>query len=191
MWQQMTSSLAERALLEPTAGSENNQPDILYTATPVLIEDERLPAVLTVTPVESARQEIILRLSASGYVTWAAGTVCEALELAEQVAPDVIVLDLDEQYEAGPQQGVVISGFRLLHLLRRLTSGRPVALVVVTRLDYAEVEGAIRASADALVNKPVLLAQLLGRLRAALERVRRRYQQSVPLPHPWPVGRMN
>lgn len=187
MRQQAVSSPIQHSLAEPISGAGSKAPMLASSSVPTLLEDEQRPAVLAVTPAEAARLEMVLRLNASGYVTWAAGTVREALELAEQMPPDVIVLDLDEQYEAG-RDGAMISGFRLLHLLRRLTSDHPVALVVVTRLDYAEVEGAVRASADALVNKPVLPEKLLSQLRAALERVRSRYQQSLPHSQSWQVA---
>ncbi len=73
----------------------------------------------------------------------------------------------------------MISGFRLLYLLRRLTGDRPVALIVLTEMDYAEVEGVVRASADALVNRPLLPMQLVGRVHAALARARSRHRQDT------------
>jgi CheY-like chemotaxis protein len=101
---------------------------------------------------------------------------------------DVIVLDLDEMYEISPGQ-VVISGFRLLHLLGRLTRERPVAVVVMSSMDFAEVEGPVRASADDFVNKPIEAAQFIRRLQGALDRARTRHQQRVPVASPaWQAG---
>jgi len=181
MQHQTTCSLSERTLVEPIVYLGSKTPVLEQNSAAVLIPNRQRPVVLTVAPGEITRLEIQVNLSASGYALYAASTVRQALELAEQATLDVIVLDLDERYEAG-WEGVMISGFRLLQLLRRVTSDRPVALVVMTGLDYAEVEGVLHSSADALVNKPLLAEQLSGRLRAALERVRRRVQQSACLP---------
>ena len=46
----------------------------------------------------------------------------------------VLVLDLDGQY-AMSRAGAMISSVRLLALLGRLRRGRPVAIVVLTRLE--------------------------------------------------------
>lgn len=98
----------------------------------------------------------------------------------------VLVLDLDGQY-AMSRAGAMISSVRLLALLGRLRRGRPVAIVVLTRLDYAEVEGAVRAHADDVVNPPVPPAHLIGRLRAVLARVCVcRQQSSAAMEDPWP-----
>ena len=51
------------------------------------------------------------------------------------------------------------------------------AVVVMTSMDYAEVEGPVRASADDFVKKPIDAARLIHRLQGALDRVRSRYQQ--------------
>lgn len=139
---------------------------------------EQRRAILIAVPAEAARAELSLHLGASGYEVWAASTGWAVMELAEQQPLDGILLDLDGMYEAGQEQAM-ISGFRVLHLLGRLTRGRPVAVVVITSLDFAEVEGPVRASADDFVNKPVEPALLIRRLQGALERVRARYQQQI------------
>lgn len=138
--------------------------------------DERRLIVLAVMPTTAACTEVASRLGDSGYGLCTACTTHHALELAEQPLVDVVMLDLDGHYEAG-KDGMVISGFRLLHLLWRLTRGRPVALVVISAMDYTEVEGAVRASADDFINKPVGTTQLTSRLRGALGRVRTRARE--------------
>jgi CheY-like chemotaxis protein len=139
-----------------------------------LVEQRRV--ILIAIPAEAARAELSLHLGASGYEVWAASTGWAVVELAEQQPLDGILLDLDGMYEAGQEQ-TMISGFRVLQLLGRLTRGRPVAVVVITSMDFAEVEGPVRASADDFVNKPIEPAQLIRRLQGALERVRARHQQ--------------
>ncbi len=141
--------------------------------------EERI-AVLMVIP-ENTAAEIVEHLDASGYDVWTASNGRAAMELAEQSPPDIILLDLDGMYEIN--HTVKVSGFRVLHLLGRLKRGHPVAVVVMTSQDYAEVEGPVRASADDFINKPIEPAQLLCRLQGALERARSRHQQrqSAPL----------
>jgi len=178
MQRQMThSAVIERARIASV--SETGSDDALAAGADVLAlaPGERPLAVLAVIATESERLELELRLGAAGYVVWAVSTGREALELAEQGALDAIVLDLDGLYEAS-RTGAMISGFRLLHLLWRLTRERPVAMVVITNLDYTEVEGPVRASADDFINKPVMLPQLLRRLQSARDRVRARHQRS-------------
>lgn len=146
-------------------------------ATPLPAEwDEQRFIVLAVMPTTAACTELASRLGDAGFGFCTACTTRKALELAEQPFVDGVVLDLDGHYEAG-MDGMVVSGFRLLHLLWRQTRGRPIALVVISRMDYTEVEGAVRACADDFINTPVGTAQLTSRLRGAHGRVRARHQQ--------------
>ncbi len=102
-----------------------------------------------------------------------AHTACAAIEHADQQPVDGIVLDLDASYGAGARQ-TTISGFRLLELLWRAVHTRPVALVVLTALDYAEIDDVLLRHVDALLPRPLPAAQLVARLEAALGRVARR-----------------
>src|SRR5947209_697181 len=98
-----------------------------------------------------------------------------------------IVLDLDSPYEAGAGQ-TMVSGFRLLELLWRAVRARPAALVVLTALDYAEIDDVLCRRVDALLNRSITTAQVLARLDAALARVSQRRQSdslafvAAPLP---------
>ncbi len=157
------------ALPEPTDAA----PQVYQPHRPVILPYEQRIAILVIVPSDAVPSELLRRLDASGYDVWAASTGRAAVELAEQTPPDIILLDLDGMYEI--TQAIKISGFRVLHLLGRLRSEHPLAVVVMTGLDYTEVEGPIRASADEFVNKPVEPAQLLQRLQGALARVRTRH----------------
>ncbi|HEY7350247.1 MAG TPA: response regulator [Ktedonobacterales bacterium] len=167
--------VVEHELIEPLAVTKGDEPDANAAHRPIIFPCEQRIAVLVVIPTEMVRTELSLCLDASGYDVWAASTGHAAVELAEQMPLDVIVLDLDGMYEVGQEQAM-ISGFRVLHLLGRLTRERPVAVVVMTSMDFAEVEGPVRASADDFVNKPIEPAQLIRRLRGALDRARTRHQ---------------
>ena len=175
------SFVIEHALIEPAGQPAASEMAAAFlTAAP-----EQRPAMLVIAPQAEDQLSFTLRLHAAVYEVYTASTASEALDLAEHMPLDVIVLDLDGYYATG-LDNLMVSGFRLLYLLRRMIGERPVALMVVTALDYAEVEGAICAHADALVNKPVSPGQLVARLRAALERVRSRCRSRVALSQPWP-----
>jgi CheY-like chemotaxis protein len=133
------------------------------------------PQLLLVMPAREERKAFSCRLSEAGYAVAICGTACEAIEYAEQAPVDGIVLDLDASYEAGARQAM-ISGFRLLELLWRVARTRPVALVVLTALDYAEIDDVLRRRVDALLNRSITSAQVLARLEAALARAARRWQ---------------
>ncbi len=178
MWQEQESVFAEGLPARSVSGGTDAPAVSGGASAHPLEEAEQRPAVLVVAPVEATLLEVTVRLSASGHEVYTASTAQEALERAEQMPLDVILLDLDGSYSTG-WDGVMISGFRLLYLLRRLTGDRPVALIVLTEMDYAEVEGVVRASADALVNRPLLPMQLVGRVHAALARARSRHRQDT------------
>jgi CheY-like chemotaxis protein len=158
------------ALVEPADAA----PQVYQPRRTALLPYEQRIAILAVIPREAVPSELLRRLGASGYDVWVVSTGRAAVELAEQTPPDIILLDLDGMYEI--TQAIKVSGFRVLHLLGRRRNEHPMAVVVMTRLDYTEVEGPIRASADEFVNKPVEPAQLLQRLQGALARVRARHQ---------------
>ena len=145
------------------------------------------PRLLVVMSAGEERKKFSERLSDAGYVVAIAGTAYEAIEYTEQEPMDGIVLDLDAPYEAGARQAM-ISGFRLLELLWRAARARPAALVVLTALDYAEIDDVLCRRIDALLKRSLTTAQLLARLDAALAQISRRRQSGsfmlapVPLP---------
>jgi CheY-like chemotaxis protein len=162
-----------RAGLPVLEGDYDADPD--EALRPVLFPADQHIAVLVVVPAGAAPSEVLLRLDASGYEVWTPSTGRAAVELAELTPPDIILLDLDGMYEIG--QAIKVSGFRVLHLLGRLKRERPVAVVVMTSLDFAEVEGPVRASADGFINKPIEPTRLIERLQGTLDRVRLRHRQ--------------
>ncbi len=133
------------------------------------------PQLLVIMPAREERTEFSERLSEAGYVVVITEVACEALDYAEQAPVDGIVLDLDAPYAVGTGQAM-ISGFRLLELLRRAARARPAALVVLTALDYAELDDVLHRHVDALLNWSGTLAQVLARLEAALAWISRRRQ---------------
>lgn len=173
----------------PLAGTKVDDTSAQASYPPIFAPYEPRAAVLMVMPDVGTSSEVSLHLGAAGYDVWAASDGCLALEIVEQTPPDLILVDLDGMYEIN--QCGKISGFRILHLLGRVRCERPLAVVVLTSLDYTEVEGPVRASADAFMNKPIAPAQLLYRLQGTLDRVRSRHQQrAVPAIPPERVHQM-
>jgi CheY-like chemotaxis protein len=139
-------------------------------------------------PALEGRKEFSERLSEAGYAVASTGSACEALDYAEQELMDGIVLDLDTPYEVGARQAM-ISGFRLLELLWRAARARPAALVVLTALDYAELDDVLLRRVDALLSRSGTMPQILARLHAALTRVAQRRQSgSLALAVPPPAA---
>lgn len=134
--------------------------------------------ILLVLPAREAAREVARRLSDAGYAVAVAHTAYAAIEYVEQQPVDGIVLDLDASYGAGARQ-TTISGFRLLELLWRAVHTRPVALVVLTALDYAEIDDVLLRRVDALLSRLLPAMQLVERLEAVLGRVVRRRQAGV------------
>ncbi len=170
----MDEAVLKPTRVEPLVDPVDAVPQAHQPRRSLILPYEQRIAILVVVPKETVPPQLLGRLGASGYDVWAVSTGRAAVELAEQTPPDIILLDLDGMYEI--TQAIKVSGFRLLHLLGRHRNDHPLAMVVMTRLDYTEVEGPIRASADEFVNKPVEPAQLVQRLQGALARVRARHQ---------------
>ena len=100
-------------------------------------------------------------LEASGYVVLHAGTGREALHLAANAAPDLVVLDLGL-----PD----IDGKEVLSKLRAFST-KPV-IVLSARDREAEKIAALDLGADDYVEKPFAIGELLARLRVALRHAR-------------------
>ena len=74
-----------------------------------------------------------------------------ALTALDGARPDLVVLDLELP---------VVSGFRVLEVLKGDPATAPVPVLVVTALDFAEARAAARAGADAFLTKPFDAAEL-------------------------------
>jgi len=99
-----------------------------------------------------------------------------ALDLIEQVQPDVVLLDIGL-----PE----MSGFEVLEAIR-LFSDVPVIMLTARDDEYSKVHG-LELGADDYVTKPFSHLELLARVRAVLRRT-----QALPLAHeqPFVSGRM-
>lgn len=101
-----------------------------------------------------------ITLAAHGYDVIAASDGAEAITLAAQAHPDIILLDLGM-----PR----LDGMEVIHALRGWTQA-PI-IVVSGRTGSADKVDALDAGADDFVTKPFQVDELLARLRALARRV--------------------
>jgi two-component system KDP operon response regulator KdpE len=120
-----------------------------------------LTTVLLVDDEPSIHRFLRPALAAEGYDVVPANDGREALSLAAQRAPDVVILDLG----LPDIDGKVV--------LRRLRAWSDVPIVVLSARDReAEKVEALDLGADDFVNKPFGVGELFARLRAALRKHR-------------------
>ena len=118
------------------------------------------PRILVVEDVPVMLEVLRMRLEAEGYTVVAARDGVEALELARQHAPDLVLLDL-----MLPR----LPGERVCRELRADPRTRAVPIIVVSaRVGETERLRALAAGADAFLAKPYDAAQLAGEIRTRL-----------------------
>jgi two-component system, OmpR family, KDP operon response regulator KdpE len=117
------------------------------------------PRVMVVEDDAPLRSALSASLSAHDYEVVEAGSAEEAIVLAGQRLPDLVVLDL------------TLPGADGHHALRRMRSFSAVPIVVLTVRDsLADKVSALDDGADDYVVKPFEVDELLARIRAALRR---------------------
>jgi DNA-binding response OmpR family regulator len=110
------------------------------------------------------RQTVDYALRRAGFATRSSGDGLEALQMAREAVPDLILLDL---------MLPGIDGFEFAHEVRKFDSD--VAIVMVTALgEERDTVRGLDAGADDYVTKPFSMEELLARVRANLRRVKER-----------------
>lgn len=122
-------------------------------ATILMVEDDPI-----------IRQTVEYALRRAGFTVHSTGDGDAALELAERVSPELVLLDL-------MLPGT--DGYEIAEKLR--ATDRETAIIMVTALDTErdKVRG-LDAGADDYITKPFSMEELLARVRANLRRVRAR-----------------
>jgi DNA-binding response OmpR family regulator len=135
----------------------------------------RAPARLVGAPTASPGCEVLVvdgdarrragtatQLRAAGFGVRTVADGLEALYALDRERPDVVVLDL-----LLPR----VSGFRVLHLLKRCRPGTiPPPVLVLTALSFDEAWDAVRDGADDIATGPLAPADLVARVTRLLHR---------------------
>ncbi|HTT67699.1 MAG TPA: type II/IV secretion system protein [Gemmatimonadales bacterium] len=123
---------------------------------------EKPPLVLIADDDPAMRVLVITIMKAQGFEVAEAADGLEALDLAQRLAPAILLLDMDM-----PR----LDGFGVLEALRRRLAGRAVPVVVVTVHDDPATEArCIELGAEDYLTKPIQPSSLVVRVRAVLRR---------------------
>ncbi len=144
-------------------------------------DKSKSPVILIVDDDSIMRQTLEALILPEGYQVYKAADGQAALELAQEVAPDVILLDILMP---------VMDGFEVCRRIRALPILAEVPIVMITALEDSESKmEALKVGADDFLTKPVDLAELRARLRTItrlnryriLQEERTRYEKIVNL----------
>jgi transposase/DNA-binding NarL/FixJ family response regulator len=133
--------------------------------------EDAAPVVLTAQPLLRQRDDVATGLRNARYDVRSAATWDRLPEDVERIAADVVLVDMDAAGESADGLSH-LSGHRLIELLAHQMRGHPVALVVMTALDFEEIQDLVRAGIHALVPPKISPKALIREIQAALDRVR-------------------
>jgi DNA-binding response OmpR family regulator len=113
------------------------------------------PLILVVEDEPTIAGAITRRLAAEGYRCQAVGNGLDAVEKAQTLAPDAIVLD------------VMLPGIDGLEVCRRVQAERPVPVLMLTaRDDETDKLVGLGVGADDYMTKPFSMRELMARIKA-------------------------
>ncbi len=123
-----------------------------------------MSTILVVEDDPIIRQTVEYALKRAGFAAHSIGDGAAALEAADKLNPDLVLLDL---------MLPGMDGYQIAEALR--SGGKEMAIIMVTALDTDrdKVRG-LDAGADDYITKPFSTEELLARVRANLRRVRAR-----------------
>jgi DNA-binding response OmpR family regulator len=125
-------------------------------------DPDRTPTILVADDEEDLRELVSYRLTRSGYQVIGAGDGQEALELAAECTPDVMVLDV-----MMPK----LDGYELTRRVRAEASLRSIPVILLTaRSQEADIDRGYEVGADDYLEKPFNPDELVARVRAVLGR---------------------
>jgi DNA-binding response OmpR family regulator len=124
-------------------------------------------SILVVEDEEAIAEAVRVRLASEGYEVRVAGDGPEALRMAGDERPDLVVLDLK------------LPGMDGLEVCRELQRDSWVPVLMLTaRADEADKVAGLAVGADDYMTKPFSLRELAARVRAILRRMERMRQVS-------------
>src|SRR5579871_6878523 len=112
------------------------------------------PVLLTAQPVLRTRGDLAPCLRAVPFEMRLVAQWDRLPEGVERIAADVVLVDMDDANVSSDGMPNM-SGHRLIKLLKRRLAGKPTALIVITRLDFAEIEDLARAGVHGLVRPEI------------------------------------
>ena len=123
-------------------------------------ERSEAATIMVVDDESDVRSMLGMALSDEGFRVVEASSGGKAIELLEQVQPDLILLDL------------LMPGLSGLETLRRIRERSSVPVTMLTSLSRVEdIEISLEAGADDYCTKPMELTELIARIRARLRSV--------------------
>lgn len=126
------------------------------------VSDEALPLVLAADDDTLIRELIQFRLERSGYAVVTASDGDEALRLARERLPDLVVLDV-------MMPGM--NGYEVTRALRADEATKRIPVILLTaRVQEADVAQGFEAGADDYLTKPFSPQELRARVQAILGR---------------------
>jgi len=125
---------------------------------------EETQTILVVEDEVTLREALVYNLNKEGYTVLQAGTGLDALALAREEAPDVVILDL-----MLPE----LDGLSVCRSLRRdpATAASGILMLTARSGELDKIVG-LESGADDYLTKPFSLGELLARVRALLRRAR-------------------
>jgi hypothetical protein len=132
------------------------------------------PVVLTARTLLRGRSDITAGLRQENFELRYVAAWNRLPRAIDRIQADVVLVDMDaaDQMYDGIQN---LSGHQLVTLLARQLQKRPIGLVVMTCLDFAEIEDLARAGIHSIVSPRAGAPALIEQLRFALYCARRRY----------------
>jgi two-component system, OmpR family, phosphate regulon response regulator PhoB len=121
----------------------------------------QMPSVLIVEDDDEVRGLLVSKLARAGFPVRALADGEAAVQLAEQVHPDVILLDWMMPRVTGPEV--------CRRLRRREELAETRVIMLTSKADEIDVQRGFAAGADDYMIKPVSPRELISRLQAAME----------------------
>ena len=115
--------------------------------------------ILVAEDEEETRELIAVKLQKAGYDVFEAGDGAEALKLAQENVPDLILSDILMP---------VMDGLEFLEKLRATESGKDIPFIVVTAKGYLKSHFE-RIGVDGFIIKPCLPEELITKVKEVLD----------------------
>jgi DNA-binding response OmpR family regulator len=127
-----------------------------------MTDPDSTPTILVADDEEDLRELVTYRLTRSGYRVIGAGDGQEALELAAERTPDLMVLDV-----MMPK----LDGYELTRRVRAEAALRSIPVILLTaRSQESDIDRGFEVGADDYLKKPFNPDELVARVRAVLGR---------------------